>query len=221
VQARDVRAMEQEHAHGGGRDEDDHRPGLAERDRHDWQRHRSGHRGERRVAREREDRDPDHEPGEPHQRREPEEGACAGRDHLAAAPEAHENRPPVAEHRGAAHERADERALDLDGDQRRDEPLRYVEQDHRRAEPGPEAAPDVGGADVAAAELPDVASPEDPDDPEAEREAAGQVAGDDQDGGGYFGLIWYFATQSFTVAQSMLSKKASMYELRSVWKSRK
>jgi hypothetical protein len=28
--------------------------------------------------------------------------------------------------------------------------------------------------------------------------------------GSYFGLIWYFETQSFTVAQSMLSKKASM-----------
>jgi hypothetical protein len=54
------------------------------------------------------------------------------------------------------------------------------------------------------------------DDPVAEREAAGEVARDYDGEGLYLGLIWYFDAQSLIVAQSRLSKKASMYEARSV-----
>jgi hypothetical protein len=55
-----------------------------------------------------------------------------------------------------------------------------------------------------------------PDDPVPEREAAGEVAGEDESELDYLGLIWYFEAQSLIVAQSRLSKKASMYEARSV-----
>jgi hypothetical protein len=49
------------------------------------------------------------------------------------------------------------------------------------------------------------------DDHRTEREAAGQVAGDDEGQGfDYFRGMPYFETQSFTVAQSRFSKKASM-----------
>ena len=85
--------------------------------------------------------------------------------------------PPVAEHRRSADEGADQRAFDLRGEERRDEPFGDVEQHHGRSETRPEAAPDVRGADVAAAELADVATLERPDEPVPEREAAGQVAG--------------------------------------------
>ena len=87
----------------------------------------------------------------------------------------------MAEHRRPADEGADESAFELRGDERRDEPLRDVEQDHRRAQPRAEAAPDVGGADVAAAELADVRRLKTRTSQYAEREAAGQVAGHDQE----------------------------------------
>jgi hypothetical protein len=52
--------------------------------------------------------------------------------------------------------------------------------------------------------------PQQSDEPVPEGEASGQVAGEDEERVRYFGLIWYFETQSFTVDQSMLSKNASM-----------
>jgi hypothetical protein len=61
-----------------------------------------------------------------------------------------------------------------------------------------------------------VVAPGGPDDPVAEREAAGEIPGEDVGERFYLGLIWYFDAQSLIVAQSRLSKKASMYEARSV-----
>jgi hypothetical protein len=116
----------------------------------------------------------------------------------------------VPEHGSAADERADESALELGRHERRDEALADVEQDDRDAQPRAEAAPDVRRADVPAPVLADVLPPQQQDEPVPEREAAGQVAGEYQERIGYLGLIWYCETQSFTVAQSMLSKKVSM-----------
>jgi hypothetical protein len=116
----------------------------------------------------------------------------------------------VAEHRRPADQRTYERPLQLGGQERRHEALGDVEQDDGNPERGPEAAPDVRGADVAAAVGTDVLAPEQQDEPVPEREAAGQVAGEDEQEIRYFGLIWYCDTQSFTAAQSMLSKNASM-----------
>jgi hypothetical protein len=116
----------------------------------------------------------------------------------------------VAEHRRSADQRTDEGSLQLGSHQRRHEPLGDVEQDDGRAERRPEAAPDVRGADVAAAVGADVLPPKQQDEPVPEWEAAGQVAGEDEKEFRYLGLIWYLDTQSFTAAQSMLSKNASM-----------
>src|SRR5262245_5992072 len=213
--------MEKQDADGGHADERDDGPGLPQRNRDEGQRCRGDHGGERCVAEEREDGDPDHGRGQPDERREREEGAAARRDHLPAALEAQEQRPPVPEHRCAARQCARERARDLGGDEGGHEPLREVEHDHGSTEAGAEAPRDVRGADVAAPEAADIAALEDPDEPVAEREAAGQVAGQDEECGFYLSVISYFATQSFTVAQSRLFMKASMYDARSVWKSMK
>jgi hypothetical protein len=96
----------------------------------------------------------------------------------------------VAEHRRAADKGADERALHLRGEERRDESLGDVQEDDDRTKARAEAAPDVRGADVPAAELADVATLERPDEPVPEREAAGQVTGDEESCGRYLRSIW-------------------------------
>jgi hypothetical protein len=202
--------MEEQNADRRGRDEDDDRPRLSEGERGERKSDGRSNRRERRIAREREDRQPHEHRGEPDDRGEPEERAGARGDHLPAAPEAHEDRPPVAEHRGASDQRSDEGALELNGHERGNEALGDVEHDHRRAEPRPETAPDVRGADVPAPVFPDVVAPDQQDEPVPEGEAAGDVAGEDEEEIVYLESIWYFETQSLTVAQSMLSKNASM-----------
>ena len=107
--------------------------------------------------------------------------------------------------------------------QRRDdesghEALRDVEQDDRTPVPRPERAPDVRRTDVPAADGPDVDALRPADDPVPEREAAGQIAEEDEGGrlDDYFSGMPYPETQLLTVAQSRFWKNASMYAARSV-----
>ena len=202
--------MEEQNADRRRRDEDEDRPRLSKGERRERKSTGRSNRRQRRIAREREDHQPYDDRGERDDRGEPEEGTGARGDHLPAALKAHEDRSPVAEHCGASDERSDERALELNGHERRNEALGDVEHDHRRAEPRPEAAPDVGCADVPAAVLANVLAPQQQHEPVPEGQAAGQVAGENEEEVGYLGSIWYFETQSFTVAQSRLSKNASM-----------
>ena len=102
AQAADVRPVQDEHRQRRQRREGDHRPGLLQQHRHDRQREGRGDRRDRGVAEEREGHEPDHEADPAHDRRDGEERAAAGRHRLAALGEAHEQRPPVAEHRRAA-----------------------------------------------------------------------------------------------------------------------
>ena len=151
-------------------------------------------------------------PDQPDHGCQAEERSPAGRDHLPALREAEKYRPPVPEHRGAAGKRAGDVTRHEGRDQRRHEPFGNVEQDHRNREPRPEAPPDVRRADVPAADRPDVDAAGPAHHPVAEREAAGEVPGDDEGErfDGYFSGIAYFETQSFTVPQSRFSKNASM-----------
>jgi hypothetical protein len=116
----------------------------------------------------------------------------------------------VAEHRRGPGERAGHVADRERRDQRRREALRDVEQRDRKPQPRAVDAPDVGRADAPASEGADVGAPRGAYDPVPEREAPGEIAGDDEGKGLYLGLISYFAAQSLTVAQSRLLKKASM-----------
>jgi hypothetical protein len=98
------------------------------------------------------------------------------------------------------------------GDEHREEALRHVEQDDRDPVARPERAPDVRRADVPATDGPDVDALRPADDPVPEREAAGQIA--DEDEGerldDYFNGMAYPETQLFTVVQSRFWKNASM-----------
>ncbi len=118
----------------------------------------------------------------------------------------------MAEHRGAARERARDVARDEGRGERRRETLGDVEHDHRQRVAGTERPPDVRPTDVAAADGANVDAAGRPNDPVSEREAAGEIADEDEDESldCYFKGTWYFDTQSFTVAQSRLLKKASM-----------
>ena len=99
-------------------------------------------------------------------------------------------------------------------------PFATSSSDHRNRVPRPERAPHVRGADVPAAHgvrMSDAArSPA--DDPVPGRNAAGEIADDDEERGldGYFKGIAYPETQLLTVVQSRFSKNASMYAARSV-----
>ena len=172
--------MQKEHADGCRAREDEHGPGLAEQERGDRQATARQDRGHRGVAGEREHHEPDDDPDQPNERREPEERTAAGRDRLPALREAEEDRAPVAEHRRAAGERTGDMPDRHRRDERRDEPLEDVEQHHRnrvaRARPRarrssprccrcrPCGCPRRGPAG----------------DPVPEREAAGEVADDDE-----------------------------------------
>ena len=118
----------------------------------------------------------------------------------------------MTEHRGGAGESAREVADYERRYERRRKALGYVEEDNRDPVAPAEGAQDIRGSDVAAADRPDV-QPFRPSDPVPEREAAGEVADDDESerfDKRYFRGIAYFDTQSFTVPQSRLSKNASM-----------
>src|SRR5581483_8771523 len=213
----DVRAVEDDDRAGGSAGERDHRPWVAEHGGERRERQAGDDRRERRVAEERERQDPDPGTDPAHDRRHPQERAAGRRDDLATAPQPQEQRPPVTEHRRAAREDAGKMRVRLRRDQRRDEALRGVHQHDRQPVPAPVDPPHVRPADVAAAERADVRALESADDPVAGRDAAGQVAGDDQDRQRQRAGTPYPVTQPLTTPQSRLSKKASMYEARSVW----
>jgi hypothetical protein len=120
------------------------------------------------------------------------------------------------EHRRSSRQGAREVPRDDGRHEGRGKPLRHVEQRDADAEPRAERPPYVRGADVSAPVPSDVFAARTAYDPVPERKTAGEVAGDYDEKRLYLGLIWYFDAQSLTVAQSRLSKKASMYEARSV-----
>src|SRR5919204_3402814 len=99
-------------------------------------------------------------------------------------------------------------------EQRGREALRGVQQHARHAQPRPKGAPDVGRADVPAADGADVDAAEGADEPVPGRDASREVARDYAEESRQV-VIWYRLTQSLTVSQSRLLKNASMYELRS------
>src|SRR5205085_10106480 len=104
--------------------------------------------------------------------------------------------------------------------ERRPEALRHVEEHDRNPVAPPEAAPHVRRPDVPAPERADVDAAPCPHDPVARGNRPGEVAAGDAESGGEcvaYGRIWDLETQSLIVDQSRLSKKASMYEARSVW----
>src|SRR5262245_35201178 len=216
--ALEVTAVQDEHAERRQAGEDEHRPRLAEQQRGDRQRDRGDDRRDRHIARERKDREPHDRPDKPDERREPEQRPPVGRDHLPALREAEEQRPPVAEHRRAAGQRSGDRPGREGRGERGHEAFRDVEHDHRNRVAGPEGPPDVRGADVPAADGANVDTLRPADDPVPEREAAGQVADDDEGQrlDGYLKGIPYPVTQLLTVTQSRFSKNASMYAARSV-----
>ncbi len=95
------------------------------------QRDAGHHRRQRGVAGDEEDDEPDRDPDQPEQRRDAEERPAPGGDRLAALLEAEEERPPVAEHRRAAGEHADQLADEERADERGHEALGDVEHDDR------------------------------------------------------------------------------------------
>ena len=88
------------------------------------------------------------------------------------------------EHRRTPGEHAGQ-VVDVDRRQQcRREALCHIQRHHRDAEPSPVGPPDVGRADVSAAGLADVRSPQQPHEPVAGRNASGQVAGEDEEESG-------------------------------------
>src|SRR4029078_1082842 len=75
---RDVGAMEKAADHAGSAPECDHRPRIAEEPRPERERPGGRHRGDRRIAREREDEDPDARAGRAHEWRDAGEGTARG-----------------------------------------------------------------------------------------------------------------------------------------------
>jgi hypothetical protein len=171
------------HGDGDGRpkSEADHRPRLSEEPGDERNRRGREHRRGGGVAQKQEAEDPDPRGDEPDQRGDAEQRAAGGRDHLPALGEAHEQRPPVAEHGRAAGEYAGPLPHHQRGDERGHEPLQHVQQHNGQPQPPPVHAPDVGGADVAAAVAADVVVAQQSDEPVAERHAAGEVAAGDED----------------------------------------
>ena len=149
------------------------------------QRHAGGHRRQRGVAGDEEDDEPDRDPDQPEQRHDAEERPAPGRDRLAALLEAEEERPPVAEHRRAPREHADQLADENRADERGHEPLGDVEHDDRDPVGLAVRAPDVACADVAATDRADVLALEQEDEPVAERHRPQQVAAEDDEGAGH------------------------------------
>src|SRR5437588_9800649 len=214
--------MEQHDRERRERPEDDHGPRLAEKRRKDGERARGEDRRERRVAEEQERRDPDRRADPAHDRRDAEERAARRRDGLPTLLEAQEEGPPVAEHRGAAGQHTGEVADEQRPDERRTESLRHVQEHDGDAVAPAEDPPHVGGADVPAPDRPDVDPAPRTHDPVPGRDRPREVAdeyderGHHRDGRRYF-RICDLDVQSLIVDQSRLSKKASMYEARSVW----
>src|SRR4051794_31877884 len=100
----EIRTMQDEDRERGNGRERDHRPGVADEPGPERERERGGDRSDRRIARQAED-------GEPHDctetsddRSDAEKRSARRRDDLAAALEAEEERPIVAEHRSGTCE---------------------------------------------------------------------------------------------------------------------
>ena len=194
--------------------------GSPSTNRQDRQRERGHDRGQRRVAGDEEGDDPDRDPDQAQERSCAEKHAAPGGHRLPALLEAEEERPPVAEHRGAAGEHGCQLADEERAHERRHEALRHVEHYDRDPEPASVGPPYVRRTDVAAAHLADVLALDEQDDPVPERHRPQQVAAKDDEGRSHRGVlqellrhfsgIWYFETQSFTTAQSRLLKKTSM-----------
>jgi hypothetical protein len=86
----------------------------------------------------------------------------------------------VPEHRRPAGQRSGDVTRSERGDEGGKEALGDVEDDDGNPITGPEGAPDVRGADVPTADGPDVDAARRLDDPVSKREAAGEIAGDDE-----------------------------------------
>ena len=86
----------------------------------------------------------------------------------------------MSEHRRTAGESSGDVADSEGRRERGSESLRNVEQDHRDPVARPEGAPDVRGADVPSADRAYVDTAGGPHDPVSKREAAGEIAGDDE-----------------------------------------
>jgi hypothetical protein len=174
-----------ENQHRERRDSGEHvdRPGLAERNRGNRQREPRDDRSDRGVAEDGENEDPDRGSDAADHRRNAEEGAAARRDHLPPAREAHEQRPPVPQHRRAARQNPGEMTDEDRREQRRHEPLRHVERHHGGPEASPIRPPDVRRPDVPATGLADVLAAHGAHEPVAGRNAAGQVSSQNEDCG--------------------------------------
>src|SRR5262249_22463572 len=105
------------------------RPRVGEERGDDGQRHRRGHRAERRVAEEEEHDDPHGRADPAHDRRDAEERTAARGDHLPTALPLEEERPPVAQHRRTAREHAGEMRDSLRSDECRRKAFRRVQHD--------------------------------------------------------------------------------------------
>ena len=93
------------------------------------ERRRRQDRGHRRVAGEREHEQPDADADQADERRQPEERAATGRDHLPSLREPEEDRAPVPEHRSPACKRPGDVPCDERRCESRHEALRDVEKD--------------------------------------------------------------------------------------------
>src|SRR6266540_5402945 len=178
-------------------------------------------RRDRGVAGNEERHHPDDRADAADERRDAEKGAAARRDHLPAAGELEEQRPGMPEHRRSPGKHAGERRYGVEEHERRDESLRGVEQDDGDPVRTAVRPPDIRRADVAAPVAPDVLVLQRVHEPVPGRDRTGEVANEECERDAYFVGIWYLETQSFTADQSRLSKNASMYDARSVWKSMK
>ena len=143
AKAADVLAVQHDDGRRSRDPERDDRPRVAEDDDEEHEREGGHDRRERGVPGHDEDDEPHRDADERGERREREERAARGRDHLPALLEAEEHGPRVAEHRRSRGEHADERTADPQPERRGGEPLRDVEERHRDAERAPVDAEDV------------------------------------------------------------------------------
>ena len=152
----DVLPMEQNHGRGRCPAEGDHRPRLSEQP--GKQRERAGRhdRGNRGVAGDEEDEDPDACPDRPDDGGDAEYRATGGCDGLAALLEPEEDRPRVPDHGRASREHPGQRSGHLGGDECGHKALRDVEEHDGNAVPPAERTPHVRRADVPAADGADV-----------------------------------------------------------------
>jgi hypothetical protein len=159
--------------------EPDDGPGAPEREAEQRERRGGDDRGQGRVPEEGEDDEPENEADRRHERRERKRDAAGRGDHLPALAEPEEHGPGVPDHRRSAGEDTDPVAADLEPDERGHEALRDVEQRDGHPERAAVDAPDVRGADVAAATRADVLPAQEAREHVAEGDRAEEVRPDD------------------------------------------